>query len=319
MARLTIFLSTGLLLSLACGAEPPDGEGLPGGPDAGDPGPGDKPSLSIDQPPVATPYSRLPVTGTGPALGTVLAETISTTVTATIGTDGGFCIDVPLQTGAENTIWFRALDGSGTYSDEIEITVRQEGERPPTGDNQQPPPSMRNIAHFGAITHGGLEEEEGVFGLINDGDLDSSVRLRNHATASLHWFSIELSQTAPIDHIRVRSRADCPFPNYTIWATDAAKPPALNAWMTDPFGDPGPWTEIKKVTGGAVDQIIEPPLSTQPVARHVAFFWYGGGGCGPTLGTKRNEVIEIEVYTELEADEPPPPEDPSCASGGIPQ
>jgi hypothetical protein len=315
----------------ACGAEPPDegggsGSGSGSVPDAGDrsdPPPG-MPTLTLDAVPSSTPYSRLPVSGAGPPLGTVVAQTASASVATTAGTDGGFCLDVPLQLGIANTIWFQALDPTGVYSDEIQVTVHQGGDPPPTGDNQQAP-EFRNIALFGAITHGGLSEDDGVFGHLNDGDPNSSVVLKNQLTAdcSGQWFSIKLAEKAPIHQVRVRSSAGCPFDaSYKVFLTEEENPPPAPTYF--PFGCwpntwSDPWFQIAEVDEGGSEVILDPPLSVQPVARHIGFHWKGGGGCGPLIGTRKNEILEIEVITKKgDQDQPPPPE-PSCASGGAPQ
>lgn len=309
--RLSVTVSA-LLLAAGCGAEPPDGGNLPGGPDAGafpnDPA-GDRPMLSINQPPAATPYTRVPVNGTGPALGTLIAETATANVAASIGTDGSFCIDIPLQPGIPNTIWFQALDTNGVYSDEIEVTIRQEGQPPPNGNNQHGP-EYRNIARFGEIL-GNLPVLEGDPVHMADGDHQSSTRFRRNWSGG-DFLVVKLTEKAPLSYVRVFSDAQCPLTDYRLWITD----------QPNPAHDKQIWSLVYQVKTEYNDHQLTMPYDIEPTVTGIMLD-VSGHKCDtgvlswpPSRGI--HEVFEIEALTRVEQTQPPPPE-PSCAGGGVPQ
>lgn len=292
----------------ACSAEPPDS--TPDlGPDAGDPvdpvDPEQKPSLSIDAFDSETPYGSVPVTGIGPARGTLIVETPTSEVAADIASDGSFCVDVPLQSGVENVLWFEAVDENGVHSDVIERKIRQQGEAP----DPEVEPTMRNIARLGVVNTEDVTVETGMAEFMADGDKNTFARIQNAALHDPDWFSIELTDPeAPIDHITVTGTDDCPLENYYVMLSEAAKP-----GVPDPvFPTNSDWIEVGRVIDGGISATITPPLGTKPKARYIALT-YLGFGCGTFVGN--NEIKEVEVWT-VEAGAPSGPDGPSCASGG---
>lgn len=292
----------------ACSASAPDETPDLGSPDAGTTNPDDvdtKPTLSIDALPDVTPHGSIPVTGIGPERGTVIVETPTSEVAVDIGNDGTFCVDVPLQAGVENVLWFEAVDTKGVHSDEIERRVRQEGEAP-DGEVEE---TMRNIARLGVVNADAVTVETGMAEFIADGDKNTFARFQNAAFSDPDWISIELTDAgAPIDHITVTGTDDCPLENYYVMLSESDSP-----GTPDPiFQSNNDWIEVGQVIDGSISETITPPLGTKPKARYIALT-YLGFGCGTFVGN--NEIKEVEVWT-VEAGGPTGPDGPSCASGG---
>lgn len=304
-------LTTLLALSMiaACSASPPEDTPDLSGPDAGQPtddvDPEGKPSLSIDPFDSETPYGSVPVTGLGPAHGTLIVETPTTEVAADIASDGTFCVDVPLQSGIENVLWFEAVDDSGAHSDVVERRITQAGD-PPDGEVE---PTMRNIARLGSVNTEDVTVETGMAQFMADGDTNTFARIQNATFHDPDWFSIELTDTdAPIDHIKVYGTDDCPLENYYVMLSESDSPGVPDAL----FPSNNDWIEVGRVIDGGTSQTITPPLGTKPKARYIALTELGFG-CGTFVGN--NEIKEVEVWT-VEAGGPTGPEGPTCASGG---
>jgi hypothetical protein len=286
-----------------CFAEPPvveDPEGNPAvdaGPAEGEDADVDVP-LSITQIAETTPWDTVPVRGVGPERGTVLVETPSHgTKTAELGSDGTFCIDVPLDLETVNVLRFQAIDDEGRYSEEEVAEVTQEGTPP-----EPPEPEEPENAALGATVDRMSISATGDLGALSDGDHETSVFIENSMWHN-DWLILTLEEPTGVELIRVVSGIDCPMEEYMVWMTPEAAPedPSDN-----PEGDD--WALVYHVEAGDGDEAFL--LHEPAVVSHLAIVFLSGD-CGSFYEPGEHVVREIEAWTP-EPPEPPVETAPTC-------
>jgi hypothetical protein len=273
--------------------------------------------LEVDAPSASTYWTSVPVTGHGPADGTLLFTTAGGgQFTQNLGASGDFCVDVILMSDAVNTIKFEAINPAGEYSDPVLIDVRQDGNPPDASPGPDPTPGYSNIASGAEISDMSVSVESGDVSAIVDGDTSGSVSIRNAATDA-DWMVIELTERLAIQQIHVETASDCPMESYRILLNDDPNsgPPIEYSWLSGLYYYGNGWTMVGVVDDGTADETIEPAIG-DPKARRLAIEFLSGD-CGPFVGTGRHKISEIEVWArgdEEPTNEGDPNGAPSCTN-----
>ena len=314
-STMVVFLMSALA---ACSAEGV-GTGEPVAPDAGG---GDDiildVNLEVDSPDASTYWTSIPMTGHGPAGGTLLYTTPGGgQFTAQLGATGDFCVDVILMKETTNTIKFEAVNTNGDYSDPVLVDVRQSGEAPGSEPSPDPEPGYSNIASGATIDTMSVNIEEGAVGALVDGDSSGFVSIRN-ASTSADWMVVELNDRLPIQQVHIETTSDCPMESYRILLNDNKQSgdPIVWSWAAGGayvYGDG--WTIVGIVNDGTSDQTITPSIG-DPRAERMAIEFLSGD-CGPFVGAGRHRITEIEVWARGDidpTDTTPSNGAPSCSS-----
>lgn len=302
----------------ACSADPSSG-GIDDGPDAAvdDVDEGEVP-LEVDTPPPTTYWASLPLSGRGPARGTLIYTTPAGGEFATdLGADGTFCVDIQLSKGTLNRIVFEAVSPSGDYSEQVAVEVRQDGEPPDVDPQPDPQPAYVNVARDSTGFDMSVSVEEGALSGLVDDDESGVVTLRNAATA-LDWIAIDLTERAPIDQFRIKTTDDCPMESYDVLLNDLDndEPVRKRVLAVDPWTYGEGWTVVATVTNGTSNQTVYPSIGS-PMARRVGIE-FKSNDCAGWWEKGRHQITEIEVWaeTETEQDQPTGDGSPSCSTGG---
>jgi hypothetical protein len=303
-------LSAALTL-VACSASNPGEEGA--GPDAGGeemPGPA---RLEVEPLPPSTTYSSLPVSGRGPSSGTLIYDVPARgQFSQSLGADGQFCVDVPLQAGGTNRIRFQAIDQAGEYSNPVVVSTVQSG-TPPTSPPPDTTNGVRNIARGSTVFTTDTTVAAGSLSLLTDADKSAAVTLEsNFGFWTWNYLTIKLTERARIYAVKITTAADCPMEEFEWFLSNLDSPGA------GPDTDEPEWSFQQYVTTSATEHLLWPSLA-EPTA-----LWLGidfeSSDCGGWTGGV-HKLVEIEVFTRDDAPgqtpPPPPNPNPTCASGGV--
>lgn len=310
-----------LLLSTACIAAEPEVSGGDIGPDAGA---ADAPvevevgvPLQVEGLPPQSYWQTVPVHGRGPANGTVLVEGNIDTIAVELNPDGTFCLDVPLEKGAVNLLDIIAIDELGERSESQSFEVSQSGEPPEPGE----PVAARNILLGGLpVANSTVEEQEGVFTAMTDGNLHSSVVLQNAIFYS-DWFILRIPAPNGVEKIRIFSSPDCLMGDYLVHTAPNVLPEMVQPGLVD--ADEGPWTfrghyfaesASVNVTDCTDNSLSCQELNFDSTVTGAIGISFSGDSCSNILGLGEHEVHEIEAWSP-EGVAPPTIAAPSCQSG----
>ncbi len=295
---ITLFLMSALA---ACSAE---GVGMddPVEPDGGD-DVIEEVRLEVDPPDASTYWTSVPMTGHGPAGGTLLYTTPGGgQFTAELGATGDFCVDVILMKDTTNTVKFEAVDVNGDYSAPVLVDIRQSGDAPGTDPNPNPEPGFSNIASGATIDAHTVFIEEGSFSSLVDGDSSGHIEVFNDLNEP-DWMVVELNDRLAIQQFHIETKADCPMESYRILLNDDAQSgdPIVWSWAAGGayvYGDG--WTIVGVVSDGTSDQTIVPSIG-DPRAERMAIEFLSGD-CGSFFGRGRHDISEIEVWARGDDD-----------------
>lgn len=253
-----------------------------------------------------TYWNTVPLSGRGPARGTVLVTYPGGSTTAPISSDGVFCRDVPLTPGV-NAITLQATDVEGNYTPVVNVEVMQSGS-PPVVD-EEPPPSPVNVLQGATMERENVwlgyyeTDSSETYQRMVDGNIDSYVDMYGVNWLSTDWVFFRLPTAARFSKLVVRSRSDCPLGQYEAMYTDLENP-------GDPVHGSGDWHSLGVITDGGPDSenLVEPSI-----ARFVAINFIDG--CWTDSITETFSVSEIEAWS-LPNMPPPaePPRAPQCLS-----
>ncbi len=317
-----VFLFALLLTSGACIAEEPNnGNGGGGGADAGpievDAGDEGVP-LTVEGLPPQTYWDTVPLFGHGPANGTVIVEGPTDTVSAELGVDGSFCIDVPLDKGAVNGLAIVAIDADGERSDAQNFEITQAGEPPEPGD----PVPARNIALGGLPIPGSVDEEEGTYPAMTDGNRATGVMVQNDIFSS-DWLTIRIPTPDGVESIRIYGDQECLIGDYLVHTA-----PSVQTDMPVPGNenvDAPPWTfrgrfgsddgeQDFNVTDCSEGNTPCQEFNFDSAITGAIGLRFVGNGCG-NFAPQEHTINEIEAWTP-EGVAPPVVTAPSCSGGG---
>ncbi|MCP4447555.1 MAG: hypothetical protein GY811_19775 [Myxococcales bacterium] len=269
-------------------------------------------NLEVDKPDASTYWLSMPMTGHGPAGGTLLYTTPGGgQFTANLGETGDFCVDVVLMKDSTNTIKFEAVNASGDYSDPVLVDVRQSGDAPGTDPSPDPEPGFSNIVSGATIDTMSVNIEEGDVAALVDGDSSGHVSIRN-ASTSADWMVIELNERLPIQQFHIETTPDCPMESYRILLNDDKQSgdPIVWSWAAGEYVYGAGWTIVGIVGDGTADQTITPSIG-DPRAERMAIEFISSD-CGPFIGAGRHNITEIEVWAR--GDEEPDDGEPSSGA-----
>ncbi len=263
------------------------------------------PKLELDPLPEVTQFASVPLTGRGPANGTVIIDTPARgSITAMVSAAGTFCVDIPLRPDSENELTLQAIDAMGTYSEMVTTKTRQMG-RPPEPE-MVTPEEPKNVGLDATLVATTTDVEEGDWWALSDGDTSTSVKVSNTRWDD-DWFSLQLSERANIGSVHVTSVGDCALSEYYVFLSDTDPPPPATR------ANGMQWREVAHVRGGTGDDT----LTFDPmIARYVGIEFISGDCTDWGLGY--HQISEIEVWTRPLP--PPPPrtvEAPSCLSADL--
>jgi len=307
----------------ACIAEEPGtGGGGGGGADAGpiqpDAAEDQGVPLSVEGLPPQTYWDTVPLFGHGPANGTVIVEGPTDTVSAELGVDGSFCIDVPLDKGTVNALAIVAIDAGGERSESQSFQVTQAGEPPDPGE----PVPARNIALGGLPTPGSIAEEQGTYPAMTDGNRNTGVMLQNDIFSS-DWIVIRVPTPDGVETIRVYGDEECLIGDYLVHTA-----PSVQTDMPEPGGqnvDVNPWTFRGRfgsdnatndfnVTDCSEGNTPCQEFNFDSAITGAIGIHFVGNGCG-NFAPQEHTINEIEAWTP-EGVAPPVVTAPSCQGGG---
>jgi len=262
-----------------------------------------EPQLRLDQTLSNTNYFSVPVSGKGPASGSLLVETPARgAYSTTIAPDGCFCLDVPLTPEMTNTLKFKAMDTMARYTPEVKVDVAQSG-TPPGMPTPGQPTSLARNSTVQATT---LTLQSGTWSMVTDGSASTWVDAEN-SVFSDDWVSFKLGQRGAVDMIRVRSQPDCPMKDYNIFISDAASPGPAVSGGGQPGYFVGDWAYLYHQTNGSgYDGYQLTPATT---TSYFGIQFLSTDCYGPV---SNHFITEIEVWTPPPA--PDSPDAPSCAN-----
>jgi hypothetical protein len=305
-----------LFLALAgCGASSP-GEEVDG-PDAGgdaDAGVGPV-ALEIDPLPATWQYLSIPVTGKGPARGTLVFDVPGRgQFQRGIASDGTFCVNVPLVAQAEASIRFQAISADGGYSEAVVVKTTQAG-TPDDPDDPGGEVTMRNLAEDYASNPSNVETwnidnyEDAAFSLLTDGSATGFTELYED------WGSdgslILKFEKAPVYSIQVSTTADCPMESF-YWYL------ANTEMAEDDLGSPwdngsSEWDLQGEIVDNEQKTLTLMPIFGEPTANWMGIYFNSEDCDGGTFSQGHHKITEITVTTRS-VDDGPPPDDgtPMC-------
>lgn len=316
-----------LLLSTACTAEEPDsGGGRVLAPDAGMPeAPPDEElgvHFQVDGLPPQTYWDTVPVFGQGPANGTVIIEGNVETISVELSSDGSFCTDVRLESGALNALEMVAIDEFGERSDTQSFDVSQSGEPPEAGE----PVAARNVLLGGLPTPDStIIESVGSFSAMTDNNMNTSVTLRND-TWDKDWFVLRVPAADGVESIKVTSSREC---GNTNWGTGIGDYGIYTAPAVVPnMGRPGegadsPWTQRGHYEADGTSVNVTDCSTTEYSCQEFQFdaavsgaigIDFLGNSCSNFWEVGIHKVHQIEAWSP-EGVAPPSIKAPSCAGG----
>lgn len=313
-----------LLATGACIAEEPiNDNGAVDGPDAGaveaDGGEDEGVLLSVEGLPPDTYWDTVPVFGHGPAYGTVIVEGPTEPVSAELGVDGSFCIDIPLVKGELNSLEITAIDEDGERSEPQRFEVSQFGSPPSPGEAV---PS-RNVALGGLPTADStVSEEEGVFAAMTDGNRATGVMIQNHWLNS-DWMILRVPTPDGVETIRVYGDDDCEIGDYLVYTAPTVQ---LDMPIPPDYDEEAvPW--VLRGRHGAFNpadnyNVTDCSENTQPCQEFnfdsavtgAIGIRFSNGGCG-NFNPAEHTINEIEAWTP-EGVAPPVISAPTCQNGG---
>ena len=272
--------------------------------------------LEVDPPDASTDWTSVPMTGHGPAGGTLLYTTPGGgQFTAQLGATGGFCVDVVLMKESNNTIKFEAVNINGDFSEPVLVDVRQTGEAPGADPSPDPEPGYTNIVSGATIDTMKVNVEEGSVAALVDGDSSAHVSIRNASTVR-DWMVIELNDRLPIQQFHLKTTADCPMESYRILLNDDknSEDPIVWSWLAGETVYGNGWTVVGVVSDGTSDQTVTPNIG-EPRAERMAIEFLSRDCGPPVVGAGRHNITEIEVWARGDAvpdDGEPSNGAPSC-------
>ncbi len=309
-----------LLLSTACIAEEPDnGGGGELGPDAGMPDAIPEEDLGVQLQveglPPQTYWDTVPVFGRGPANGTLLVEGNQGTESVELSPDGSFCLDVPLEKGAQNLLEMVAIDELGERSDSQSFDVSQAGEPPKAGD----PVAAKNLLLGGLPTVGStVEAQVGDFSSMTDGNMSSSVTLQNAVTTD-DWFILRVPAPDGVESIKVFSNPLCLMGDYAIYTA----PSVLSNMIQPGPGEGSPWTLRGEYKAAGPEVNVTDCSDNSYACQEFQFdasvtgaigINFIGNSCTNGFFLGEHQVQEIEAWSP-EGVAPPSITAPSCQGG----
>jgi hypothetical protein len=323
-----LFVVLAALAAAACGnANPEDLPPVDGEPDAGqvDPGPV---ALTITPSSVITPWDSVPITGAGPANGTLVYESAAGGQdTIRLGSTGEFCLDISLVDG-DNTIKFEAISEAGEYSDAEFLTIRKEGE-PPEIEPVDPgniiladrtPGTVYYMQDVPYNSETEIELDSGTFSGLVDGNTNEIVQFHADGILTGETLAFTLDEQMSVHRFEVtvpdRDDPTCGPDGYELWVSNEEMPELILDGLTWLKVAERPYDDISQTATTYEDEVSVPGIR----AKHFAIkftdtscaFWF-------TLDPRSAYgVAEIRVIAE-DGDSVPVITDgaPSCARGGF--
>lgn len=323
-SRLT--LTAVLLATLgACSADNPEDTPIGPGPDAGVPE-GDV-VLKVNPVDVSTPWPSVPVTGTGPAKGTVVYKVGGQEDVARLGATGEFCIDVDINPG-DNEIVLEAISREGERSPAEVLNVRREGDPPtiePIDDTQITLGDRTPGARFLASRDTGWTFDEVVY--LEEGEFPELVD--GNRTKTVKFFGNGIADNGEAIAFSLKERM-------AVFAFEVVAPPAgdetcgpegFRIWLSDEIQpeldlDGISWVKVQEIdidTHVAEGTTYELDASVPGFnARHVAIEMTDSSCAGILSADLSYGLNELRVIAAEEGDiEVPYDGAPSCATGGF--
>ena len=254
--------------------------------------------------------------GSGPAGGTVIVKGPTETVSSELGVTGGFCIEIPLDKGVRNELEIVAISATGNRSAAQYLETVQSGEPPEPGA----PTPARNIALGGLPIPGSIEEEQGTYPAMTDGNRNTGVMLQNDVF-STDWITIRIPTPDGVESIRIYGDDECLIGDYLVHTAPSVQ---------DPMPEPGaqnmdvtPWTFRGRFgsTNGTNDFNVTDCSDSRPCQEFnfesavtgAIGIHFVGNGCG-SFNPEEHTINEIEAWTPVGVT-PPGESAPSCPGG----
>jgi len=203
---------------------------------------------------------------------------------ATVGSDGRFCLEVPLTPDSQNTLTLFAVDAGGCPGQSLVHTVEHR-----SCDQPDTPTASVNAALGAGVT--GSSPNSGDAHSLVDGKLETEVTYKggswgfNDASIKI---DIALPKQVELERIIVRWKDSkgngCNYAaDYEVAISDSIDPGKV--------GD-GPWTQVVKITDGDGGEDNH-QLTTNPKARHVGLV-LKNNGC--STWSESFTLLEVEVW-----------------------
>jgi len=278
------------LSASACSVHAPDDHAPDAMPDAGSM----DPTLRLDPTLQSTNYFSVPVSGKGPASGSLLVDTPARgSYSTTIGPDGCFCLDVPLTQEMKNSLKFKAMDAQARYSPEVTVDVSQSGTPP----GMPAPGTPTALARNSTLQGTSLTLQTGSWPMLTDGNAGTWIDVEN-ALFSDDWLALKMGQRGLVDLIRLRSQSNCPMKEFNLFISDASNPGPAISGATD-------WKFVYHETNGDGDNAYQ--MFTPTTATYLGIQFISTDCYGPQSD---HLLSEVDVWTPP----PPPPNSPDAPS-----
>ena len=183
--------------------------------------------LLIDPFMAQTPFNTQPVSGRGPANGSLLVTQNGKTQAHAIQNSGTFCVDIPLTSNATNELTFQALniDGVPVLANPLKRQIIQSGTPP---ENQTPVSTNPVLENVGPTAHNvfsnmdfdgpGVNAFTGWEEIFNDPNQTTLVK--NH-TFGKNYFNFDVVVTSPLFSVVLNSDGQEALNNIEVYYSNS--------------------------------------------------------------------------------------------------
>ncbi|MEE8409655.1 MAG: hypothetical protein V3T05_08620 [Myxococcota bacterium] len=257
-------------------------------------------------------YDTIPLRGSASPFETIFVEGGEAPVATDADGGGNFCIDVPLNTGKEQTLNVFAQDEQGQTSDPSSVVVDQD---PSLAEVVIPPQPVVDLAP-GLPVYGDETPKEGLLSYVTDQDPTTNVLLPE----SRLW--IDLGDWYDIEKIEIEfpdepmAGDDTFATEYMVLASDEAAPVMPpDVWDTSwtLLYDVYPGSFLEAGDGGVDSFELLVPMR----ARYVAFYLIENNKID-WFSSENIRVSEARVFGRSTEELPPEPQTPTCENGRAP-
>jgi len=260
-------------------------------------------------------YDTVPVRGTA-APGLTIYVTLGssgTGPTTTVAQAGDFCLDVPLDTGVNQSFQVYAQDSRGQTSDPATVVIEQDPSLAETEQPEQPLVELTPGLDFASVE----TPKEGTLPSLTDDDVATGVLMPD----GVLW--VDLGAVYALESLEI-TFPDTPASDDEYYATDyVVLASALDTPVLPPDAESVDWTLVADIYGGSglpqgdggVDAFAFAPTL---VARLVAINLIENNELDWGSLSENIRVNEIRITGRSTEPLPPQPLTPTCANGKAP-
>jgi len=313
-------LVTTLVACIGCNAEPP---GVPAEFDSDEPlvegsteKPGDppeKPQVTLKWAP-STLYYTVPVSGTGPANGTLFYSVGNRgQKSLRLMGDGTFCIDIPIYKDQKLSMVFHAVDALGQRSDQIPIEIYQSGEPPRAEAPAAPVLRLDNVATGDIYRHDIVikagQPESTNLGMLADTSTATEVKMMRDAyffydNDDPPQLLMKLRKRTRVEHIKITQHSECGAAGpFIYFLADQRERPAFWQYQASGQRTSGPWQRVNPESSNMDLDLTSVDLARSPGPMEAQWFGIelmGNNGLGGNCHGSADRNFETAGISEIE-------------------